>query len=136
MKLLKLHLESFKGARDAEYDMSKDVVTISGKNGTGKTTVADAWYWLLCDTLYDIGTKKTPEIRPDFMEESEPTVTAEVEIDGKVITLTKRQCDMRTKKQKFENAPVRISNKYEINSVPMAQKVFFSELSKMGVSIE
>lgn len=134
MKLLKLHLESFKGVRDAEFDLSNDVVTISGKNGTGKTTLADAWFYLFTDKDYDL--QSNPEIHPDFMEESEPSVTAVVELGGKEVTLRKYQTDMRTKKQKEQGAPVRISNKYEINSVPKSQKDFMRMLSEAGVDMD
>ena len=134
MKLLKLHLESFKGVRDAEFDLSNDVVTVSGKNGTGKTTLADAWFYLFTDKDYDL--QSNPEIHPDFMQESEPSVTAVVELGGKEVTLRKYQTDMRTKKQKEQGAPVRISNKYEINSVPKSQKDFVRTLSEAGVDMD
>jgi hypothetical protein len=93
MRLKKLILDSFKGVTHGEYDFS-DVTTIMGKNGTGKTTLADAWYWLFTDKDYDL--QSNPEVHPDFMEESEPSVTAVLDIDGKEVTLRKFQKDMRT----------------------------------------
>lgn len=139
MKLLKLRLECFKGVRDAEYDMSRNVVTVSGKNGTGKTTLADAWFYLFTDKDYDL--QSNPEIHPDFMEESEPSVTAVIGVDDgkdemRQVTVRKYQTDMRTKKQKEQGAPVRISNKYEINGVPKTQKDFVRMLSEAGVDVD
>ena len=43
---------------------------------------------------------------------------------------------MRTKKQKEDNAPLRIANKYEINSVPKTQKDFLADLVKMGIDVD
>ena len=139
MELLSLHLEAFKGVRDATYDFSRDTVTVSGKNGTGKSTLADAYFYLFTDKDYDL--QSNPEIHPDFMEESEPSVTAVIGVDDgkdemRQVTVRKYQTDMRTKKQKEEGAPVRISNKFEINGVPKTQKQFISDLAAMGVDFD
>ena len=133
MKLKKLILDSFKGVTHGEYDFS-DITTFCGKNGTGKTTLADAWFWLFTDKDYDL--QSNPEVHPDFMEESEPSVTAVLDIDGKEVTLRKYQSDMRTKKQKEQNAPVRIANKYEVNDVPKTQKDFIRDVEDKGIDID
>jgi len=133
MRLKKLILDAFKGVTHGEYDFS-DITTIMGKNGTGKTTLADAWYWLFTDKDYDL--QSNPEVHPDFMEESEPSVTAVLDIDGKEVTLRKFQKDMRTKKQKEEGVPLRIANKYEINDVPKTQKDFTRDVEDKGIDID
>lgn len=133
MKAKKLILDSFKGVTHGEYDFS-DITTIQGKNGTGKTTLADAWYWLFTDKDYDL--QSNPEVHPDFMEESEPSVTAVLDIDGKEVTLRKFQKDMRTKKQKEEGVPLRIANKYEINDVPKTQKDFTRDVEDKGIDVD
>lgn len=133
MRLKKLILDSFKGVTHGEYDFS-DITTFCGKNGTGKTTLADAWFWLFTDKDYDL--QSNPEIHPDFMGESEPSVTAVLDIDGKEVTLRKYQKDMRTKKQKEEGVPLRIANKYEINDVPKTQKDFTRDVEDKGIDVE
>ena len=55
---------------------------------------------------------------------------------GELVNLSKYQKDMRTKKQKEENVPVRISNKYEINGVPKTQKDFIKALEEYGIDVE
>ena len=133
MILKKLILDSFKRVTHGEYDFS-DITTFCGKNGTGKTTLADAWFWLFTDKDYDL--QSNPEVHPDFMEESEPSVTAVLDIDGKEVKLRKYQSDMRTKKQKEQNAPVRIANKYEVNDVPKTQKDFMRDIEDKGIDID
>ena len=133
MKLKRLILDSFKGVTYGEYDFS-DITTFCGKNGTGKTTLADAWFWLFTDKDYDL--QSSPEVHPDFMAESEPSVTAVLDIDDKEVKLRKYQSDMRTKKQKEQNAPVRIANKYEVNDVPKSQKDFMRDVEDKGVDVE
>ncbi len=45
--LKRLTLTNFKGLRNVAIDFDGSVTTISGKNGTGKTTVIDGFNWLL-----------------------------------------------------------------------------------------
>ena len=130
-KLSRMILKDFKGVPDGEYTFKELVNEICGKNGTGKTTLADAWFWFWTDKDYELHTN--PEIHPDFMVESEPTVTLILDTGKQEIVLRKIQCDMRTKKQKIEGAPVRISNRYEINSVPKTQKDFFEDVKNIGI---
>jgi hypothetical protein len=47
MKLLTLKIKNFKGIRDFTIDPQGNDLSIYAENGTGKTTVADAYYWLL-----------------------------------------------------------------------------------------
>lgn len=47
MKLAKLIIDNFKGIRHFVLDAGEKSVTILGANGTGKTSVADAYFWLL-----------------------------------------------------------------------------------------
>lgn len=126
--------EFFKGCREAEYPFAEKLQIIRGKNGTGKTTILDMWLWLITDKQADL--QSNPEVHPDFAQDSEPTVEAGLDIDGKTVVLRKYQKDMRTKKQKEENVPVRISNKYEINGVPKTQKDFIKALEEYGIDVE
>lgn len=47
IKLKKLVLENFKGFRSLEADFGEGVTTVRGANGTGKTTLMDAFLWCL-----------------------------------------------------------------------------------------
>lgn len=65
--LKRLTLTNFKGLRNVAIDFNGSVTTISGKNGTGKTTVIDGFNWLLfgkdsegnSDTKFGIKTNDT-----------------------------------------------------------------------------
>lgn len=43
----KLHLLNFKGMRDFTIEFNDKITSISGYNGLGKTTIFDAFTWLL-----------------------------------------------------------------------------------------
>ena len=49
MRLVELRLRNFKGVKNFTFRPDGKNTTISGRNGTGKTTVADACSWLLFD---------------------------------------------------------------------------------------
>ena len=49
MRLIELRLRNFKGVKNLTFRPDGKNATISGRNGTGKTTVADACPWLLFD---------------------------------------------------------------------------------------
>ena len=50
IKLQSLYIHNFKGCRERKIDFSDSVTSISGANGTGKTTIYDAFLWLLFGT--------------------------------------------------------------------------------------
>ena len=49
MRLIELRLRNFKGVKNFTFHPGGKNATISGRNGTGKTTVADGCSWLLFD---------------------------------------------------------------------------------------
>lgn len=133
-RLKKLILDQFKGESHVEYTFGDFLTELRGKNGTGKSTAACGFYWPIADRDYNL--QANPEVHPDFMAESEPSVTQIWEINGKEVKLRKYQKDMRTKKQKEDGVPLRIANKYEINDVPKTQKDFMADLVKMGIDVD
>jgi len=49
IKILELNLRNFKGIKDLKLTPEGNNLNISGENGTGKTTIMDAFLWLLFD---------------------------------------------------------------------------------------
>lgn len=84
----RLTLVNFKGLRNVAIDFSDDVTTISGRNGTGKTTIKDAFSWLLwgknsegeTDSKFGI---KTNDADGNFIPNLEHGVTGVFEIIDK-----------------------------------------------------
>lgn len=84
----RLTLVNFKGLRNVAIDFSDDVTTISGRNGTGKTTIKDAFSWLLwgknsegeTDSKFGI---KTNDADGNFIPDLEHGVTGVFEIIDK-----------------------------------------------------
>ena len=129
MKILKIILENFKGFRHAEYDFA-DRTIVKGKNGSGKSTIASAWFWLCCDKSYDLASN--PAIRPnDAIDEVVTSVTAELDMDGKPVEIQKSQ-----KLKRSKSGTVALTNSYMVNSVPKSEKDFKAYLSDLGVDFE
>lgn len=126
--------DQFKGKDHAEYELSERV-HVEGENASYKTTTfGDGPMWLFADKDYNL--TANPEVHNMHLSESEPSVTIDCDIDGKEVSFRKFQKDSRTKKQKEDGAPVRISNQYEVNSVPKSQKDFFKALEEYGIDVE
>ena len=47
MKILKMKLENFQGVKELELDPRGESCAIYGDNGTGKSTVYNAFTWLM-----------------------------------------------------------------------------------------
>ena len=133
MILKSLHIENFKGVKDKTYEFGK-TTRVSGMNRRGKTTIGSAWYWLTSDKNYEL--VSNPNIRPDNIEDCIPTVTADVDVDGKEITLSKMQKRKVGKPDKNGVSKVTITNTYEINSVPKTERDFKAYLEELGFEFD
>lgn len=127
MKIKKLIIDNFKGLRHLEVNFS-DRTVIKAKNGVGKTTIADAFYWLF--TGKDSKITDNPNVIPIGMTEVNPTVEALVEIDGKSVTVRKMQ------KYKVKDGKESSTNHYIINEVPMTERDFKAKLTELGLDMD
>lgn len=90
MRLLKLHLRDFKGVGSFDLTPDGQSVTVFGRNASGKSTLADAYSWLLFGK--DSRGSASFEVRPlengEPMHRGEHAVEAEFQTDsGDLITL-------------------------------------------------
>ena len=133
LKIKKIELTDFKGVRNASYEFG-DKTKISAENGAGKTTIADSFYWLFADKNYSLASN--PNIRPNDGRECTPTVIAELEIDGKPVTVSKMQKCKVSKPDENGVSKVSLTNTYEVNSVPKSERDFKEYLSDLGVDFD
>lgn len=133
LKIKKIELTDFKGVRNASYEFG-DKTKISAENGSGKTTIADAFYWLFADKNYSLASN--PNIRPNDGRECTPTVVAELEIDGKPVTVAKFQKCTVKKSRAGGNDTVSLSNSYEVNSVEYGERDFKAKLNEYGLDFD
>ena len=133
VKIKRIELTDFKGVKNAKYEFG-DKTKISAENGAGKTTIADAFYWLFTDKNYSLASN--PNIRPNDGRECTPTVVAELDIDGKPVTVAKMQKCKVSKPDANGVSKVSLTNTYEVNSVPKSERDFKEYLSDLGVDFD
>lgn len=131
IKLLKMRIQNFKGCKDREIAFG-DRTRIKGANATGKTTVFDAFTWLLFgkDSL---GSAKF-DIRPldadgNMINNLEISVEATIQIDypddAAEYILKKTQKQVWRKKRGTDTTEFQGNvNEFEINGYPKSEKEF------------
>lgn len=88
MTLNRLKIENFKGIRSFEISPNGGNLEITGRNKLGKTTIYDAFLWLLFGKNSAGETKFT--VKPTMLPvETENSVEAAFTVDGKPLTLKK-----------------------------------------------
>lgn len=92
IELLSLILSNFKGIQSFSLEVKGQDAIVSGANGTGKTSIFDAWLWLLFD-MDSRGAKGADAVKTtagtDFVHYLTHEVKATISVDGKQITLRK-----------------------------------------------
>ena len=129
IEVREIRLTDFKGQSEKKIEFGHRTV-VSGKNGCGKTTLADAFMWVFCDKDYSL--KSNPDIRPDDGRECLPRVDIDLVIDGKPVSVAKFQKRAESKPKDGKPGKVALSNKYEINGVPKAERDFKADLKERG----
>ena len=127
MILKTLVLQNFKGIEDLTIDFKKETI-IEGENGSGKTTIFDAYSWLLWDK--DSNSRKDFDIKPfhengEIKHGLESIVTGHFELDGQPLKLSKTYKEIWTKKR-GNTEPVFSGNTtdYFINDVPVKKSEY------------
>lgn len=126
ISLVRLTLRNFKGIRDFTLDTHGGNVDVFGDNATGKTTLYDAFMWLLFDK--DSSNRKDFEIKTldkdgNFLHGLEHEVEGVLLVDGRQVTLRKVFSEKWTKKrgsatQEFTGH----TTDYFVDGVPVKQK--------------
>ena len=127
IKLLSMHIQNFKGCKDRTIEFG-DKTRISGANATGKTTIFDAFTWLLFGK--DSLGSSDFDIRPlnadgNMINNIEISVEAKISVDGDEYDLKKVQKQKWVKKRGTDTREFQGNvNEFEINGYPKVQKEF------------
>lgn len=133
IKLKKLKLENFKGIKNLEIDFKDDVTNILADNGKGKTTIFDAYTWLLWDK--DSLSRKDFSIKPydkdgKEIHNLESMVEGTLEFDDEEIILKKIYKEIWTKKRGSTQAEFTgHTTDYYMNAVPVKKKEYTDRLA-------
>lgn len=123
MELMRLTLINFKGIRSFTFEPQGQDCDVYGANASGKTTLQDAFLWLLFDknsqNKKDFNIK-TLDQNGEALHGLEHTVEAVLQVDGKLITLKKTLTEKWTKKRgESEKQFTGHQTEYWANDVPV-----------------
>ena len=121
MKINTLRIENFKGIKSLVLNLNGNNANIYGDNGTGKTTIYDAWLWLLFGK--DSNDRKDFEIRPldadgSPIEGVVSVVEAQLDLEDRTITLRRETREKRGKPKGLDKEVfLGMQTDYFVNSV-------------------
>lgn len=135
IKLISLEIINFKGAKHQIFNELSESVFIHGKNGSGKTTVFDAFCWLMFGkdsqgrTIFDI---KPLDKDNNPLSRVDNEIKATLNIDGEIITLSRVQRESWVKKKGNEHEEFKGNvTHYTFNEVPHSQKEFNAKIQEI-----
>lgn len=137
MILKSLHLENFKGIRNLDVKFSNKT-KVKGQNAAGKTTIFDAFTWLLFNKN-SAGEEKF-NVRPldkdgKRIDNVEIKVVGVIDVDGKEVELSKVQKQNWVKKRGTDTVTLQGNvNSFEIDGYPKSEAEFKSYISGLAQS--
>ena len=137
MILKSLHMENFKGIKSLDVNFSNKT-SIKGQNATGKTTIFDAFTWLLFNKN-SAGEEKFNVSPLDKdgkrMDNVEINVVAVLGVDGKEVELSKVQKQNWVKKRGTDTVALQGNvNSFEIDGYPKSEVDFKAYVSGLAQS--
>lgn len=132
--LKKLVIQNFKGCRERTIEFG-EATNIFGANASGKTTIMDAFCWIMFNK--DSSGSEKFNIRPldsdgKMIDNVEIMVEATLNIDGTTITLQKVQKQNWVKKRGTDVVTLQGNiNTYEIDSFPASEKEFKEKIASI-----
>jgi DNA repair exonuclease SbcCD ATPase subunit len=136
IRIKELKIINFKGIKALKLDFGTEGNnSIYGANATGKTTVFDAFMWLLfgkdSQGRSDFEVKQLDQ-NNNVIHDQDAEVIAELLIDGEVVEVRKVLSEKWTKKRGSETAEFTGNEtSYFYNSVPLSQKEFQFKISNL-----
>lgn len=135
--LKSLHIENFKGIKSLDVNFSNKT-SVKGQNAAGKTTIFDAFTWLLFNKN-SAGEEKF-NVRPldksgNRIDNVEIKVVGVLDVDGKEVMLSKVQKQNWVKKRGTDTVALQGNpNSYEIDGYPKSEADFKAYVSELAQS--
>lgn len=130
MKILinSIKLTNFKGIKSLTVQFNDEITEILGRNATGKTSIFDAFTWLLFGK--DSSDRKDFEIKPLYpdgkpLQKADYEVTGQLTIDGQSVTIRRVYKEKWVKKRGSEEPEFTgHETNFFVNDVPYGQKEY------------
>lgn len=132
IELKKMTLTNFKGAKDRVVEFGSSASFIAGGNGTGKTTIYEAYMWCLFNkNPYGNEIKVQPlDAKNNVIHNLETIVKLDLMVDGSQISLERRLKEDWTKPRGSSELVLKgTSSTYFVNDVPMTLAEYNAKLN-------
>ena len=133
--LKSLQLTNFKRAKNVLVKFNPDITIIAGENGSGKTTIFDAYSWLLFGKdSYDRKdfNIKTLDADNNVIHKLEHSVTGVLDVDGTEVKLQRIYKEKWVKAKGSETAELTgHETSYMYNDVPVSQSEYKAKIDAM-----
>lgn len=135
IKLNWIKINNFKGIKSFRLDTGGNSATIQGKNGIGKTTLADAWFYLWCDTD-SLGAAKFNALQLDdtgaTIDQQDAVIEAQIQADGQDITLKKiHRQKWQKKRGQAQSEMIGHTTDHFWNDVPISKKKYTAKIEAL-----
>ena len=135
IKIKKLSLVNFKGIKDREVEFSDTITNIHGDNATGKTTIFDAFWWVLFgkdsagSTQFGI---KPQDKNGNDIPKLENEVTATFNVDGRTTVFRRTQKEKWvTKRGEAEPKFTGHTTEFMVDDVPLNQGEYQAKVNSL-----
>lgn len=131
IRLLRMELRNFKGVAQAEYDFG-DRTDISGGNGTGKSTIFEAYLWCIFDKN---PAGNTPKVQPldehnEIKHQLTTSVRLTLELDGNPVIVERTLKEEWVKPRGTTELVCKgTKSEYSVNEVPMSKAQYNAKLA-------
>lgn len=130
MKLMRLKLENFQGIKDLKLDLNGANASIYGDNATGKTTVFNAYTWVLFGRSSTNSKGFTPKTRTSEGEAHNMNHSVEAEImdgTGQIVRLKKTYHEVYKRQRGSASEEFAgHTTDFEIDGVPVKEKDYMA----------
>lgn len=118
-----IEIRNFKGIASFKTDFNEDITKFYGANGSGKTTIKNAWEWALCRNIGDY--------LPNLNNQEVPDLVTSVEVTLNVNDL--EYVIKRENKSKYNKDHIKTGNEatYTIDGIDVSQKQYQSQIASI-----
>ena len=119
----RIEIRNFKGIASFKTDFNEDITKFYGANGSGKTTIKNAWEWALCRNIGDY--------LPNLNNQEVPDLVTSVEVTLNVNDL--EYVIKRESKSKYNKDHIKTGNEatYTIDGIDISQKQYQSQIASI-----
>ena len=135
IKSKKIDLKNFKAIKEFACEFGNEITTISGENGTGKSTIVDAFMWVLFGkdshgrSDFEI---QTLDSNNNVIHGLEHSVTLALDADGKERTFKRTLKERWVKPNgKAEKELKGCTTDFKVDEIPVKQKEYQAAINEM-----